>query len=435
MPQAGTARKDPKYVTHGLHPYKGKFYPQLAKALINIAGVRPGSRVLDPFCGSGTTLLECYLNGLSAYGCDLHPLAAKIAKAKTGVLSISPTIVSEAILSLSAKLNAEPHDLPVATDQFDGGAIAEILDWFPAPVVAKVNWLLGLIRSVSGATLRDFLEVILSSIVRQVSQQEPTDLRIRRRKEPIQDADVCGLFRLRLDDQYRRLRRFWAVRGYSPFRFLPAHTSAGDARLLSTFSNLGLDEQSVDLVLTSPPYATALPYIDTDRLSLLLLFGMTSQARRPLENAMTGSREITNRERAEWESEITSSCNTELPASSLRLVSSLYKSFAASDVGFRRRNLPALLLRFFTDMQQVLGNCRALLRPGGEALVVIGDNHTSLGGRIVPIQTTRLVEDIAKDVGFEYVERIPITVTTENLVHIHNAITTNVVLRLRRPET
>src|SRR5262249_10322825 len=51
-------RKDPKYATHGLHPYKGKFYPQLTKALINIAGVPLGARILDPFCGSGTALLE-----------------------------------------------------------------------------------------------------------------------------------------------------------------------------------------------------------------------------------------------------------------------------------------------------------------------------------------------------------------------------------------
>ncbi|NTU50251.1 MAG: site-specific DNA-methyltransferase [Desulfobulbaceae bacterium] len=49
------ARKDPKYVTHGIHPYKGKFYPQLAKGLINLAKLPHGSRILDPFCGSGTT--------------------------------------------------------------------------------------------------------------------------------------------------------------------------------------------------------------------------------------------------------------------------------------------------------------------------------------------------------------------------------------------
>jgi hypothetical protein len=56
-----SARKDSKYATHGLHPFKGKFYPQLAKALLNLAGADEGRVLLDPYCGSGTTLLEGYL--------------------------------------------------------------------------------------------------------------------------------------------------------------------------------------------------------------------------------------------------------------------------------------------------------------------------------------------------------------------------------------
>src|SRR5262249_11857801 len=47
-----TGRKDPKFATHGLHPYKGKFYPQLARALMSLSGSEPGAKVLDPFCGS-----------------------------------------------------------------------------------------------------------------------------------------------------------------------------------------------------------------------------------------------------------------------------------------------------------------------------------------------------------------------------------------------
>ncbi len=69
-----SARKDPQYVTHGLHPYKGKFYPQLAKGLMNVCALRAGARVFDPFCGSGTTLLEGYLNGQRTLGCDINPL-------------------------------------------------------------------------------------------------------------------------------------------------------------------------------------------------------------------------------------------------------------------------------------------------------------------------------------------------------------------------
>ena len=74
------ARKDPKYATHGLHPYKGKFYPQLAKALLNIAQVPQGATVLDPYCGSGTVLLESQLNGYQAVGFDVNPVAVLLAR-------------------------------------------------------------------------------------------------------------------------------------------------------------------------------------------------------------------------------------------------------------------------------------------------------------------------------------------------------------------
>ena len=67
----GGRRKDPKYATHGLHPYKGKFYPQLAKALMNVAGISSGTRILDPFCGSGTTLRVAKDLGRRAIGVDI----------------------------------------------------------------------------------------------------------------------------------------------------------------------------------------------------------------------------------------------------------------------------------------------------------------------------------------------------------------------------
>ena len=137
-----SARKDPKYVTHGLHPFKGKFYPQLAKGLMNLRGLSAGARVYDPFCGSGTTLLESYLNGYSSFGCDLNPLAAKIAKAKVGILDVNPDIVREAVATLANKIEDAPIDLPKKWEQFDETCLDEIENWFPRPVISKLNWLL-----------------------------------------------------------------------------------------------------------------------------------------------------------------------------------------------------------------------------------------------------------------------------------------------------
>lgn len=430
--QQPSARKDPKYVTHGLHPYKGKFYPQLAKGLMNLCKLSAGAKIFDPFCGSGTTVLEGYLNGFQAYGCDMNPLAAKIARAKTGILDVNPDVVREAVGTLVNQIAEIPGSLPANFENLSIDCMDEIHKWFPEPVVVKINWLLGAIRSVSEGVIRDFLEVVLSSIIRDVSQQDPNDLRIRRRKEPIRDADVLQLYLDALDTQYGRIEKFWTVRGFSPNRFQTSRVVEGDSRTVQTIKNLGLKANSVDLVLTSPPYATALPYIDTDRLSLLVLLGMDTSARRPIEHGLVGSREIVTSERRSREDVIASDDNG-LPETVHGYLQDLHARLGKADVGFRRKNMPALLQRFFQDMNGVLSNCYRVLRSSGEAMIVIGDNRMRVEEDYERIPTTDYVQDIAVACGMEMVERIDISVTTENLVHIKNAITENVVLRLRKP--
>jgi len=98
-----------------------------------------------------------------------------------------------------------------------------------------MNWLLRSIRSYSEGVTRDFLEVVFSSIIRDVSQQDQNDLRIRKRKEFIEDADVFGLYLNALDTQVRTHRGvFWSARGYSPSRFRPSRAVEGDSRDMSS---------------------------------------------------------------------------------------------------------------------------------------------------------------------------------------------------------
>jgi DNA modification methylase len=431
LENGGTARKDPKYVTHGLHPYKGKFYPQLAKGLLNLAKADEGAILLDPFCGSGTTLLEGYLGGLVAHGCDMNPLAAKIARAKTDILDTEPDVLIEAVGALQEALARPPQKFPCASTAFPEACLDEIDRWFPAAVVGKLAWLKAEIAKVSAGAVRDFLEVVLSSVIREVSQQEPTDLRIRYRKTLLMDADLFTAFGDQLAVQVARIESFWRVRGRAPCRFHRASTVEGDNRKAETMMRLGLTQGSVDFVLTSPPYATALPYIDTDRLSLLVLFGLSSLERRPLESSITGSREISPADRKRFDAQSVE--ETGLPVSSVKFLKQMRSRLAKdADAGFRKQAVPALLMRYLVDMEAALRNVHAFCQRGAHAMIVIADNRTEIGGASLRIPTTDLVEDIAESVGFERMERIDISVTTENYLHQKNAITENVVLHMRR---
>jgi DNA modification methylase len=426
-----TKRKDPKYVTHGIHSYKGKFYPQLAKSLLNISGFGPGATVLDLFCGSGTTLLEGYLNGFRTFGCDMNPLAAKISRAKLGVLELNPDTVREVVLGVREFLASPPLNFPQNLDYVEESCREEILRWFSPSIAFKLNWVLGLLRRISAGVMLDFLEVILSSIIREVSNQEPTDLRIRYRSEPLTDADVLGLFLDKLEDQFNRIEKFWKIRNNAPQAFLPSVITEGDNRKSDTFAKLGLEPGSVDFVLTSPPYGTALPYIDTDRLSLLFIMGLKSSDRRPVENGLIGSREINTVERRRLEQIELSEV---LPSGSQHFISTMQRELGSDlSAGFRKRNMPALMVRYLLDMSAALGQAKRLLRSGGEMMIVIGDNKTTINGKVMLIPCTDLVEEIACAQGMAVVERIDISVTTENFKHIKNAIVKNVVLRLRKP--
>ena len=429
-------RKEPKYATHGIHAYKGKFYPQLAKALINLSKVPVGSTVLDPFCGSGTTILEAFLNGMTGIGCDMHPLAVKIASAKVGILTVEPAKCEQAIVQVLDRLKSSRRGPLQDTGQFKADVLDEIFSWFPESVVYKLNWLLSIIRAVNVTAVREFLEVILSSIIRDVSQQDPHDLRIRRRRPPLEDAPAIELFTNRLSEQLERLRGFWRASCYWPVHTQAPRIAVGDSRQAETFHKLGLKPGSVDLVVTSPPYATALPYIDTDRLSLLVLFGMASSERRILEQKLIGSREITTREKASLEEVLFHAPETTLlPDSVLELIRTIYELNKGTDAGFRRLNKPALLLRYFSDMRKVFVNMAKVVSPTGEVFVVIGDNKTTAGGQTINIRTTELLKEIGERCGFVCIEEMPITVTTENLRHIRHAITENTVLRFRLATT
>jgi DNA modification methylase len=427
-------RKEPKYVTHGIHGYKGKFYPQLAKSLLNIAAREPGATVLDPFCGSGTVVLEGYLNGYKAFGCDMHPLAVKIARAKTEVLSLPARALDEALLALRRTLTSHTGPFKDAKDQFGAEVHDEVSSWFPAPVVRKLNWLLSQIRLFGDARLVNFLEVVVSDCIREVSQQEPTDLRIRRRAEPIDDAPLIELFVQRLEIQQRRIAHFWSVASRRPFPFQAAAVQRGDSRQAGTFTALAVEQGSVDVVVTSPPYATALPYIDTDRLSLMAIMGMPSSSRRVIEERLTGSREIANAEKSAVEELLFSSSATDqLPRGLISELRTIHRRNVADGAGFRRLNMPALLYRYFNDMSANLSNVARLLREDGKAYYVVGDSKTEVGGQWFPIRTTAWLMELAERSGLRASKLLDISVTTENMKHIRHAITENAVLYFEKP--
>ena len=423
---SGGRRKNSTYLSHGVHKYKGKFYPQLAKSLINASAVQSGGRVLDPFGGSGTAALEATLAGINAISMDCNPVAASTARAKTDILHIEPDDVRRFLRSLTDLTNGSEGSLP-RLSAFSDDMIDELTRWFPVPVLTKLNRALTHIRATDDERLANLGEVLVSDIIREVSQQEPKDLRIRRRAEPILDAPVIEL----LEDRAESLLGKYETYVTRARDFLPV---PGVARIVLGDSTLAADylPQVADALVSSPPYASALPYIDTDRLSLAAVYGYNNHERRPLESTMVGSREIANRERTEIEAHLEDPNALDLPGSTTAWLTAYLEAVRRDpNAGFRRRQAPAVLTRYFVNMAAVLSNAQPRLRPDADVWLVLGDSKSTIGGVKWTIPTADEVLAIAKHQGYEWVESIPITVTREDRLHSRNAIVENQILHLR----
>lgn len=427
------SRKDPKYITHGIHPYKGKFYPQLVKPLLNISQLPEGAVVFDPFCGSGTVALESCINGYHAIGCDINPLAVDIAKAKNEILFVDPYLLGKQIDAFIQKLNTA-NVTSEYRNIFREDTLNEMSRWFPEPVILKLGYILKRVHELTDPRIQNFLSVILSSIIRQVSQQEPTDLRIRKRKKLIEDAPVFELFIAALKLQQKRLLKFAKIRHRAPNdMFVPRIYSGTSSE--TSFINEIFPEPKADVVITSPPYATALPYIDTNRLSLLVLHGLTSSKRNPIEAKLTGTREITKKTRDHYENLIRQSDFSSITSQqAIALIKNIFIENENSDkIGFRKRNMSALLYMYFNDMAKTFSNLDTVVKDGGSLFIVIGDNKTTTALSTVNITTTEILCEFGQQLGWALKNKMPISVTTEDYKHISHSITENTILHFEKP--
>lgn len=234
-------------LTHGFHTYPARMHPGIAAGVLHALS-REGDRVLDPFCGSGTVLVEALLAGCEATGVDLNPLALRIAEAHVA----HPNAAARAKFLQALEHVGEASLARVRARTKAIAPLSAIERSFYAPnVVLELAGLRHEILSIEARTTRRMLEVVLSSIIVKVSLQradtslELTDKRIRK-----------GLTTEIFVRKGRELLERWAALEHAlPERAPPAHLLLGDARALPQ-----LVRGRFDLVLSSPPYGGTYDY-------------------------------------------------------------------------------------------------------------------------------------------------------------------------------
>ena len=419
-----------RYATHGLHEYRGKFFPQLVKALINIGRVPVGGVVADPMCGSGTTLVESVLTGRTAVGLDMNPLSVRLSRAKCMLLRADPDRLRTAVRSVESRLADGRYRITESLRYFGEIPVIDqeyLRRWFSDAALRDLDAIVGAIRPVRDRAAREMLFIALSNVLRRVSWQKTDDLRVRKDVDST-SADAVVTFLAEVRKSVRSVAAFLYQNGQT--RIGDDDIVQGDARKLTHWWRDW--RRKVDAVITSPPYATALPYLDTDRLNLCYLGMLTRKKHRETDLRMIGNREITDRTRRDyWDYfELNAARLPESVSSLARRVSTLNEH---GTVGFRRRNTAALLTKYFFDMRTVLEELLLVVKPGAPVYVVVGGNHTTAGSERIEIKTAELLGDIAESLGYCRESELPMAMLRSRDIFKRNAGATETLLTLTAP--
>lgn len=318
---------------HGFHSYPARLHPQTARGLVE-GFSKPGGRVLDPFCGSGTVLVEARLLGRAALGNDVNPLAVELSGLKTN----APGAAWVSRLVATAKRVVEhANDRRLTRAGATRRYTEEDVALFEPHVLLELDGLRDGIAHVEAEPVRRALLLVLSAVLTKVSVRAGDTGRAEGPKRI--SAGYTGRFFLRkAEDLARRIE--------DAARLLPrsaplAGVIHGDARNLRD-----VGDGVVDLVVSSPPYPGVYDYV------------------------------VHHRDRLRW---------LELPED----------RFFEHEIGARRHargvSFGHALGRFRSELGGALNEIGRVLAPGGAAVLVLADSV--LGGQAV--HTDDLVRGLA----------------------------------------
>lgn len=427
LPSVG--RRCLRYGPHGFHEYRGKFFPQLVRSLINIAAVPNNGIIADPMCGSGTTLVEAVLSGRRCLGIDLNPLSVQLSRTKCEALHLSAAKVADVCESVLAAIRKrKKSDELTYFKRLPADDQAYLKAWFGETVLKALDRIVQAIDKYQSDPVQGLLRVALSNILRKVSWQKDDDLRVRKEVRSTDEIDPAAEYSEELNRSAKALVALLAQVDSDDLG--TASIMDGDARKMNQLWKGW--EQQFDAVITSPPYATALPYLDTDRLSLCYLNLLSRPEHRRRDIEMIGNREVTDRLRREYWDRFNQESDL-LPSSVQRVINKISRQNEGQSVGFRRRNLPALLAKYFFDMREVIAATLRHLKSGAPAFFVVGNNHTVAGGEVVEINTAGYLAEIAEMVGFKMGSHISMEMLTSRDIFRANASDAEVILEFRAP--
>lgn len=336
-------------MTHGLHRFAAKYIPQIPRwAIKEFSPVR--GRVLDPFMGSGTTLVEALTFNREAIGLDIDPLAQLITSAKISCPSSARIIglgnqIKEQWLTPASALTSPMPD------------VVNFEHWFTHDAWTKLQALLSVVDSLECADdERDYILTVFSSILRLVSnaddQSQKTYVSGTNPKTPPEVRETFWKFYAKAIKRLQRLEQ--------------ARHRAAVASIDYASDALAIKQpaETIDLVVTSPPYLDSVDYMYNFMAEYFWLGPRLGIANRKEFNA---------RRKEPVGAKNPSQKRPNLPLEVARLVAQAQLS--------PERNKAAI--GYLTGMHQHMREAATVLKPSAYYVMVVGNSQTKEG--ILPV--------------------------------------------------
>ena len=253
---------DTKRYTHCFHPYPAMMIPQVAGRILDEFG-KNSKLLFDPYCGTGTSLVEANLRGINAIGTDINPLARLIAKVKTTIIPLNKLDLylknfKDFIFSL--RFTSIKNDIIIPR-------FKNIDYWFKKETQYWLALIKKYIDKIDDQDIKDFFKVAFSETVREVSLTRNSEFKLyRMTQNQIKkfNPDVLSIIIQKL------MRNRQGMAEYVSIKKNNASSRIYDFNTVYTIPESILPQESVDIIVTSPPYGdsrTTVAYGQFSRLS------------------------------------------------------------------------------------------------------------------------------------------------------------------------
>jgi len=368
------------YMTHGLHPYPAMMIPQIARRLIERYS-SSGDVVLDPFCGSGSVLVEATLTGRDSFGIDINPLACLLARVKT--TPIDPKLLMREWEQLKVNIEEEMIDLryqqlEVKIPDFSKTNISY---WFKPYMIKELALIKKHLDEIKDDKVREFFYVCFSSTIRSVSGTRKGEFKLYRMPEDKWKKfrpDVLAVFEKRVNDSISKMGEFFEFVTGNRIKVKTKIFNADTSKLFTDEGKEELTEESVNLIVTSPPYGdsrTTVAYGQFSRYSLIWL-GYDKDKTLEIDKKSLGGQKK--------DKDVNSKTLNEVL------------------VRIPNKNRAREVKSFFVDLDACLPKLYKVLSPKGYACFVLGNRTVNK----IKIPTDEIITELGKNIGFELIAEI-----------------------------